>query len=277
VDVGYLAGEAEWNYMGIDDSPPVGVKLNILTSGGIAVQGTWRDDSDFIAWAPLIRRNKLKEELQTLVPQAPYYVNRLLQKVYDLCEAKDSDYAAQLLKAAFDHALEKNPRLVNQILTEIDVTRIELTLAASLIEVTRLSTTNQLIWNSYVRRFENLRTTVHQGESMLSKSIMFCGRPVVLSCDGNCAKAWGMDSRPKIVFDLNDPDDFAYVSDEEFELAPTNPGTYEGDHAKPLAKEDRLNKWCSRQCERSVMAEPNEPIVLPEFKTRRYNKPSKHR
>lgn len=35
--------------------PPRGVKLNVLTSGGVQVEATWRPDLNFVAWAPLIK------------------------------------------------------------------------------------------------------------------------------------------------------------------------------------------------------------------------------
>lgn len=39
-----------------DEPPPRGVKLLILTSGGVAVFGDWMDDSNFVAWSPLPRK-----------------------------------------------------------------------------------------------------------------------------------------------------------------------------------------------------------------------------
>ena len=39
-----------------DERPPRGVKLLILTSGGVAVIGDWVDDSNFVAWSPLPKR-----------------------------------------------------------------------------------------------------------------------------------------------------------------------------------------------------------------------------
>lgn len=62
---GYLAAEhPEYSYPEAGDPPaPRGVKLQILTTGGIAVLGEWKDDTNFMAWAPLIKRNKEKEAL----------------------------------------------------------------------------------------------------------------------------------------------------------------------------------------------------------------------
>lgn len=70
-------------------------------------------------------------------------------------------------------------------------------------------------------------------------------------------------------------DDFYYIPDGELGLAPDDPGTYEGDHAKPRSCEgpDRMNRWCARECERSVLLEPLvEPFRRPpNFERRVYN------
>lgn len=66
----------------------------------------------------------------------------------------------------------------------------------------------------------------------IETKIIFCGAKCVLSCDGNCSKAWGIN-----------------WSLEKYEPAPTDPGTYEDGHAKPTDK--KHNKWCARECERS--------------------------
>lgn len=105
------------------------------------------------------------------------------------------------------------------------------------------------------------------------KSIIFFGRPMVLACDGKCEKAWGIQCRPRKKLDEHDVDDFSYLTDDELGIAPDNPGTYEGDHGKsPLS----LNKWCARQCERSVMAPTLYEIKLRNFSKPFYNIPSKH-
>jgi hypothetical protein len=36
--------------------PPRGVKLLLLTGGGVAVVGDWTDDSNLVAWRPLPKR-----------------------------------------------------------------------------------------------------------------------------------------------------------------------------------------------------------------------------
>jgi hypothetical protein len=96
---------------------------------------------------------------------------------------------------------------------------------------------------------------------MLSKSSFWFG---TLTCDGNCAKAWGINTRPRTQFS-DDPDDYEFHADGELGDAPTNPGTYEGGEGKaPLS----LNKWCARECERSTIGNKR----LPDFSRRVYNK-----
>jgi len=81
--------------------------------------------------------------------------------------------------------------------------------------------------------------------------------------------------------DKNDPlydDDYAWLDDSELGIAPVDPGTTEGDHAKPLEVNSAadINKWCVRECERMVMSMPGETgrLVLRDFSRRRYNIPS---
>lgn len=112
---------------------------------------------------------------------------------------------------------------------------------------------------------------------MLTKQIVFFGQPAVVSCDGNCGKAWGITQRPQINFDDAEPDDSAFLSDGELGDAPAAPGTYEGGQTKPRNESERLNsKWCTRECERSRMTSPGETVRLPDFSGRLYNQPWKH-
>lgn len=67
-------------------------------------------------------------------------------------------------------------------------------------------------------------------------NITFCGQPAVLECDGNCSQAWGIN-----------------WCGEKIGIAPEDPGTYEGGHAKPTDK--KHNKWCARECERSTLSD----------------------
>lgn len=107
------------------------------------------------------------------------------------------------------------------------------------------------------------------------KQILWFERHVTLACDGQCNKAWGGCNRPRIDFDENEPDDFAFLADDELGEAPESPGTWEGGHGKPFGP-DYMNKWCARECERSGIFERGESIVLNDFTTRLYNQPWKH-
>lgn len=111
---------------------------------------------------------------------------------------------------------------------------------------------------------------------MISKDIIYFGQKAKITCDEKCEKAWGINSRPKVQLDEKNEDDYAYLSDNELGIAPVNPGTYESGHAKPVNEEERMNKWCCRECERCYMSKPNQfdkPIVLKDFSKRVYNIP----
>jgi hypothetical protein len=97
----------------------------------------------------------------------------------------------------------------------------------------------------------------------------------VLACDARCNKAWGINNRPRVSLSEDD-EDFAFLSDTELGVAPFDPGTYEGGHAKPITTSDRLNKWCYRECERSAEAATLDDISLPDFSVRRFNMPYRH-
>ena len=120
--------------------------------------------------------------------------------------------------------------------------------------------------------------------SGLVRSILFCGSTVAVSCDGKCHKAWGMNHRPSVRLNPHDEDDYAYKADHELGEAPVDPGTYEGSCAKPDQPEDRLNKWCVRECERSSKHNMNLPITEPKpftelinFNRRFYNQAPHYR
>lgn len=109
---------------------------------------------------------------------------------------------------------------------------------------------------------------------MRTKTILWFGQTMVLGCDANCSKAWGISQRPKL--DLSDdPDDVAYLADSELGDAPMSPGTYEGGFTKPSSPAG-MNKWCSRECERSDMATTAGRLKLPDFSARLFNQPWKH-
>ena len=82
----------------------------------------------------------------------------------------------------------------------------------------------------------------------LATLIRYFGQPAVVVCDGQCEKAFGLITRPKIQLDENNEDDYVFLADHELDEAPDDPQTYEGGQAKP---QNRChNKWCVRQCER---------------------------
>lgn len=115
---------------------------------------------------------------------------------------------------------------------------------------------------------------------MFQKDITYFGDKVTIACDGKCSKAWGINGRERVDFDPNDEDDYAFLADDELGIAPDDPGSYEGCDGKPdawSADPQKMNRWCARECERRSWHKPGEPIVLRDFATRRYNKPSKHK
>lgn len=108
-----------------------------------------------------------------------------------------------------------------------------------------------------------------------TKQIQWLRQSVTLACDGLCAKAWGVNCRPREQFDSADADDFAFLADAELGTAPADPGTYEGGYGKPDSPEG-MNKWCARECERSTLNEVGEPVAIKDLSMRSYNKPGKH-
>lgn len=122
---------------------------------------------------------------------------------------------------------------------------------------------------------------------MIQTDILFCGQQCTLACDGKCNKAWGINNRPELIrnvfgdyvemtpeerFDeaiCPNADDTVDLADGELGTAPADPGTYEGDEAKPTNAIH--NKWCARECERSVLVDRGQPIELPDYDKRHYN------
>lgn len=111
---------------------------------------------------------------------------------------------------------------------------------------------------------------------MYTRDINYAFQPCTVACDGKCSKAWGINQRPRKYLS-GDPDeaetakewgrradDFVWFADDELGEAPEDPGTYEGGHAKPLGPHE-MNKWCTRECERSVLVGRGEPITLRDF------------
>jgi hypothetical protein len=109
---------------------------------------------------------------------------------------------------------------------------------------------------------------------MIVRCGRFFGQPNAFACDAKCEKAWGNNSRPKVMLSDADEDDYAFLADPELGEAPADPGTYEGGHGKPQRPEDRLNKWCVRECERSIMVDEFEGTEeLRDFSKRQQNIP----
>jgi hypothetical protein len=60
----YVAGGDAFLYPGAGDQvPPGGAKVLLLTQGGVCTIGQWSDDGFFLGWAPLPKRDKVKEAL----------------------------------------------------------------------------------------------------------------------------------------------------------------------------------------------------------------------
>lgn len=99
-----------------------------------------------------------------------------------------------------------------------------------------------------------------------ASAIRYHGRLVTLACDGKCAKAWGINQRERAPLS-RDEDDYEWLADDELGTAPSDPGTYEGGDGKPSSPLG-MNKWCARECERSVIVLGGMPIVLNNFAVR---------
>lgn len=97
------------------------------------------------------------------------------------------------------------------------------------------------------------------------RSIIYFQETAWVNCDRNCSKAWGISSRP-----CTDNDE-EFLADTELGEAPCDPGHYEGSDGKPQSAREFPNKWCVRQCERSVMTELRagpETLILPDWSRR---------
>jgi len=107
----------------------------------------------------------------------------------------------------------------------------------------------------------------------VEKVITYFGRKMLLICDGKCDKAWGVSTRPKIQLDDNDENDYCFLADDELGIAPEDPLTYEGldMEGKPIFDEEKMNRWCCRECERSSINDLLEEIEIKDFSKRRYN------
>jgi hypothetical protein len=101
--------------------------------------------------------------------------------------------------------------------------------------------------------------------------IRYFGHAAKVACDGNCKKAWGVNTRPREQLSENE---FVFLADGELGEAPEDPGTYEGFQGKPKSSEGFPNKWCVRECERcsiSRLGESEKPLEIRSYSERVYN------
>ncbi|MEM1062118.1 MAG: hypothetical protein AAGJ97_07315 [Planctomycetota bacterium] len=105
--------------------------------------------------------------------------------------------------------------------------------------------------------------------------VMGYGEPDAIACDHNCQFAYGINARPKKQIS-DDDDDYVYLTDQEAGPAPRDPGTYEGGCGKPLHP-DKHNKWCYRECERSVSAVMWKGATGHDWDKPVFNQPWKHK
>jgi len=109
-------------------------------------------------------------------------------------------------------------------------------------------------------------------DPVLRKEVTAYGQQVVMVCDGKCNKAWGINNRPRH-FLSDEEDDYEYLADDELGEAPKDPGTYEGDQAKPSEPRTVLmNKWCFRECERVSWGKTDKELKLRDFSKRLSNR-----
>lgn len=109
---------------------------------------------------------------------------------------------------------------------------------------------------------------------MYTKEITAFGRRLVIGCDGKCESAFGINGRPYEQLS-DDPDDIVWLSDDEAGKAPESGKTKfyaEGVDLKPASKENMLNRWCFRECERCAKAEIGEELKLEDWSNRVYSK-----
>lgn len=112
------------------------------------------------------------------------------------------------------------------------------------------------------------------------KVIKYFSQNTKVDCDRKCNKAWGINNRPKDQLSDNE-DDYEWLSDDELPEAPEHPGTWEGRDTKPKTPDLFPNKWCVRECERSVLSDMgkfNDPVLedfskrVPNLHSRRESK-----
>ncbi|MBP1309209.1 hypothetical protein JOD82_002229 [Paenibacillus sp. 1182] len=108
---------------------------------------------------------------------------------------------------------------------------------------------------------------------MITKEVTAFGMKVMIGCDAKCDRAFGINGRPKEQLS-DDPDDYAFLSDDKAGVAPESGKTKivsEGGDMKPVKPEERLNRWCCRECERCEMGAIGEEIWLKDWSKPVYN------
>lgn len=100
----------------------------------------------------------------------------------------------------------------------------------------------------------------------LFRRITYLSQTAFVGCDEHCEKAWGKHQRPSSL-DPNTETKF-FLADTELGRAPLDPGTEEGPDRKPTLPNDKLNRWCVRECERSSMGPSLVDLRVPDFSQR---------
>lgn len=77
------ARNSEWLYFGIDEDPPTNGKVHILTSGGQSILGT-KNTVGAIAWAPLMKRDPIKEMLLEKYKGDPDGLKRAAKELHSM-------------------------------------------------------------------------------------------------------------------------------------------------------------------------------------------------
>jgi hypothetical protein len=123
--------------------------------------------------------------------------------------------------------------------------------------------------------------TAKTGEVLLTTEITYFRKPCLVVCDQKCTKAWGHNGgRPELSRDEDDEDNVVWLGDNEVDLAPESgiiEGIIAGEGGRPTEPPQKHNRWCVRECERSSIIDPGQPIACADWTQRIYNQPWKHR
>lgn len=105
---------------------------------------------------------------------------------------------------------------------------------------------------------------------LFTSEITIFGEQKTIACDAKCNKAFGINGRPTSPNSL-DENDWEWLADDEVDEAPGTGETAiisEGDDYKPGDLLEAHNRWCARECERSVIVKIGETAVLLDFDQR---------